>query len=395
MRLCGIISEYNPFHLGHEEHIRLTRIKTGADIIICVMSGNFVQRGEPAVFDKWARTECALKCGADAVIELPLLFAIQSAEGFAAGGVSLLNKIGAQTISFGCETDDIIILESIADKLCSETEGFKKSLKTHLSKGISYPHARMKAAFPDAPSETSMPNSILGVEYIKAIKKKGFKIQPYAIKRVGQGYHSDNIEKPLPSATAIRKAFADGKPDFAFSAMPDVCSAYLKSLISSGLVPVSPECFDRELFFIIRRGGAEYLKSLHDVSEGLENRIYEASKLCGTREELITKVKTKRYTYTRISRILLYALLGITKGMISERNRNDIDHIRILGVKNADVLSELSRKSSVPIITGSVASSPYPSFDVHMSDVYALTQNKEPFRSTARDFTEGLIIENP
>lgn len=392
MVICGIVSEYNPFHKGHEKHIALTREKTGADMVICAMSGNFVQRGEPAVFDKWTRAACALIGGADAVIELPLLCAVQSAEGFAAGGVGVLAAAGAGVISFGCETDDIALLERIAQMLSSETEDYKEELKRHLSLGLSFPKARMKAAFRGESEDLFLPNAILGIEYIKAILKNKLDIKPFAVKRIGQDYHSSDIAAPYASATAIRGAIDGSDFKSVYKAMPEACADYVRQSIDAGLAPVMPYRFDRELLFALRRGGREYIASLPDVSEGLENRIYDAADSCGSRAKLIGRVKTKRYTYTRISRILLCALLGVTKKMIEEHNNLGARYIRILGVKNRDILSYLSRSSSVPLITGSVAGSQYDAADISASDIYALSQNSAPFSCVSRDLTEKLIV---
>lgn len=392
MQICGIIAEYNPFHNGHEKHIEQTRKKAAADLIICVMSGNFVQRGEPAVFDKWTRAALALHCGADAVLEMPLLHAVQSAEGFAAGGVAVLDAVGANAISFGCETDDIAMLNDIAKTLSNETSEYKQMLKKYLGQGLSFPKARMKAAFATAPEETCMPNSILAIEYLKAIHKTKSPLTPYAIKRFGQGYHSTDTGTSFSSATAIRKALAEKNDKGVHESMPDVCVRYLTQQLDKGLLPVFPNCFDQELIFTLRLKGTEYIQTLHEVTEGLENRIYEAAKVCTTKKELIEKIKTKRYTYTRISRILLYALLGITKEMIKKVNSTPINHIRVLGVKSPNVLSVLSGTSSAPILAGSVASSSYANIDIAASDVYALSQKSQPFCSAARDYTHKLII---
>ena len=392
MRFCGIVAEYNPFHNGHAFHIRQSRALTGVDYVICALSGGFVQRGEAAVFDKWTRTACTLLGGADAVIELPLLYAVQSAEGFARGGVCVLRAAGADVLSFGCETDDIAGLTSIAKTLNHETRHFKKILRQHLDSGISYPKARMMAAFADAPPEFYMPGAILGIEYIRAILKHRSKMMPYAVKRIGSAYHDTAADHALASATAIRKALEEDRSSAAYAAMPGVCADYLNTHIDAGLRPVFPNAFDTQLIFKLRMGGPEYIKTLGDVSEGLENRIYDAAKTCTTREELIDKVKTKRYTYTRISRILLYALLGITKDMIRSRNKRKIDHIRVLGARNSDVLSALANASTVPLVTGSAAASPVPSIDIAASDVYALTQSAPPYSASSRDYTEKLIL---
>lgn len=392
MRICGIVSEYNPFHNGHEKHIALTREKTGADFIVCIMSGNFVQRGEPAIFDKWTRAKCSLLGGADAVIELPLLTAVQSAEGFASGAVAILDAIGADFISFGSETNDIDMLCSIAKTLCNESQTYKKTLKNYLKEGISFPKARMKAAFADAPEALNMPNAILGIEYLKSIFLHKYSIQPVVIQRIGQSYHSADIASSLASATAIRKALRENDFSGADNAMPKACGEFLSQQMLQGMKPVYPDYFDDALIYRLRLGGTDYIKTLHEVSEGLENRIYEASKYYRTRRELIEQIKTKRYTYTRISRILLYALLGITRTTIEQHNHNGVGYIRILGAKNSEVLSEIYRKSKVPMISGSVASSPYSKFDISASDVYALSQDEKPFCNASRDYTQRLIF---
>jgi len=304
MFIFGIIAEYNPFHRGHEQHIALTR-QSSDNLIVCAMSGGFVQRGEPAIFDKWTRAACALKCGADAVIELPALFAIQSAQGFATGGVNTLAAAGATHLSFGCETDDIALLVRMASTLAHEDAAYKHALKNYLSKGHSFPRARMNAA--DAPKIASMPGALLGIEYLKAINAYHPHITPHVVRREGAAYHSADISEYLPSATAIRAAFDAADTKKALDAMPDACADYLRKQINAGLKPAFADAFDNALLTTLRLKGRDYIASLPDVCEGLENRIYDAALKCATRSELIERVKTKRYTYARISRILLCA----------------------------------------------------------------------------------------
>jgi len=391
MHACGIISEYNPFHHGHRYQIEQTcRIHPGS-LILCAMSGSFVQRGEPAVFDKWTRAQCAVLGGADAVIELPLLTAVQSAEGFAAGGIKLLYALGATHLSFGSETDDIRALSQTAATLSRETRAFKRELRRHLASGMSFPKARMLAAFADAPDELHMPNAILAVEYLKAINRQRAGITPIAIKRVGEGYHSKDYTTAHSSATAIRAALRDGQMDDASASMPDAAATHMREQMDAGLTPVFPDAFDQTLLFRLRTGGISYIKTLHDVSEGLENRIYEAAKTAVTRAELIEKIKTKRYTYTRISRILLYALLGITRDVVKRYNRQKPKYARVLAVKNGEVLSKLNDISRVPIIAGAVANTAYSAMDIAATGAYALTQHAAPFNAASRDYTQRLI----
>ena len=387
MFIFGIISEYNPFHMGHARQISLTR-RSDDDLIICAMSGGFVQRGEPAVFDKWTRAKCALLGGADAVIELPLLYAIQSAQGFASGGVNVLAAAGATHLSFGCETDDTRLLQSLAAKLGDEDDDYKKMLKTHLNAGVSFPRARMSAA--DAPDIASMPGALLGIEYLKAIKQYQPHIIPYVVKREGAAYHSDDINAYLPSATAIRAALASEEIDKALMAMPEACADYVREQLKKGLTPAYPDAFDNALLTTLRINGRDYIAQLPDVSEGLENRIYDAALKCRTRSDLIALVKTKRYTYARISRILLCALLGITSEMIRAANAAPVSHIRVLGAKSPEVLKKLASVSTVPIVT--TAEPPYPDIDIAASNVWALTQTAKPFCDANRDYTQRLLI---
>lgn len=392
MHICGIVSEYNPFHAGHEWHIAQTRIATGADLIVCAMSASFVQRGEPAVFDKWTRAACALLCGADAVVELPLLSAVQSAEGFAQGGIALLQALGATSISFGSETGYIRPLQHAAQALAEETEEYRNALKAHLNEGSSFPAARMKAARPDAADTLCSPNDILGVEYIKAILQSGAPITPYTVPRTGGAYHSADMSDAVPSATALRATMKNGDIEATLSAMPSACRGYMRAQLKAGLLPAFPESFDNALLFTLRRNGREYIRNLHEVSEGLENRVFEAVQSCASRDMLIGRIKTKRYTYTRISRILLYALLGITRDMVRCHNQTPLNHVRVLGVKDPAVLSALTSICRVPLVAGSIANSSYPSLDTAATDVWALSQRVPPFSNGYRDYTQKLLI---
>jgi predicted nucleotidyltransferase len=389
MRICGIIAEYNPFHSGHARHISLARRASGADFVICVMSGCFVQRGEPAIFDKWTRAACALAGGADAVIELPLLSAIQSAEGFASGGVRRLAAAGVTDLCFGCETDDMVLLTDIAKTVADEDESFRTLLKQSLAAGSNYAKARAAAA--DAPDVASLPGAILGIEYIKAIRRAFPNIRPHAVIREGAAYHSEDITTHLPSATAIRKALFAGQVAAALKAMPEACADIVTAHLSAGLKPVFAHAFDSALLHTLRLSSAERIALLPDVSEGLENRILAAAQVSRTRDEMIARIKTKRYTYTRISRILLYALLGITRDMINMHNAAPVACIRVLGARNPSVMSSLSDVCSVPLVT-SAASPLYPAIDAAVSGVWALTQTHPPYNAADRDFTERLII---
>ena len=363
MKICGIISEYNPFHKGHLYHLQKTREQTGAEAIVCVMSGNFTQRGEPALLDKWIRAEAVLGCGADIVVELPVLGALQSAEGFAASGVRILNGIGAQMISFGCETADIALLQRSAKVFAQEPPEYKSNLRRYLDEGASFPAARARAA-----AETleltgeeydliSGSNAILAIEYLKALIKTGSAMQPMVIERKGSAYNEQTLQGPYSSATAIRRevesyGFCPTLKDY----MPEEAYQVFERHIACGALPVSMESFNDMILYALRMGGASYIRSLYDTGEGLENRIYTAAKQMTSASTLLNAVKTRRYTLTRLSRILMYALLGVTKEAVLSFNRQ-LPYARVLGIrKGAEAaLAHICVQSAIPVITPALA----------------------------------------
>jgi predicted nucleotidyltransferase len=400
MNICGIISEYNPFHHGHAYHLQKTRTLTDADAVVCVMSGNFTQRGEPAILDKWIRAEAALAAGADIVIELPVLGALQSAEGFALCGVSILNGIGAQMISFGSETKDISLLQKTADLLAKEPLEYKKSLRVYLDEGVSYPAARAKAVagllgLSDHEYEiVSSSNAILAIEYLKAMIKTQSAMQPLLVERKGSAYCEQNLQGKFSSATAVRREIeAFGFTGPLAETMPDeACQVYEKHL-AAGALPVFSESFCDMLLYALRMGGPGYIRSLYDAGEGLENRIYEAACRSASVESLLAMVKTRRYTRTRLSRILMYALLGITREAVLSFNSRP-PYARVLGIRRGaeTTLAHICRQSTLPIVTRPAqAEGELIRFDVLASDIYALTQKQKPYQTARRDFTEKLI----
>jgi predicted nucleotidyltransferase len=389
MRIFGIVSEYNPFHRGHAHHICETRRISGGGLVVCAMSGTFMQRGEPALFDKWTRAACAIEGGADAVIELPLLSAVQSAEGFASGGVRLLAAAGVTDLSFGCETDDMDLLSNIARTIANEDDAFRGQLSQQLADGHSFAKARAGAA--GLPDVAALPGAILGIEYLKALFRDFPHIVPHAVLREGAAYHSSDIASYLPSATAIRRAFAEGHSEQALLAMPEPGADIIRRALAEGLVPVFPDVFDAVLLHTLRLRGIPYIAALPDVSEGLENRIYDAALVCDTREVLISRIKSKRYAYSRISRILLYALLGITRDMLLAHNAAPVSYLRVLAARDATVMSALANAASVPLIT-SAASPLYPAIDAAATGVWALSQTVPPYDTADRDYTQRLLI---
>lgn len=305
--ITGIICEFNPFHKGHRYLI--DTVKGENDGIVCVMSGNFVQRGEFAVYDKFTRTKTALDNGADLVIELPCAYSLKSAEGFAKAGVQLLEATNTvQQIAFGAECDDIAELTAAAEKI----KELDSEIKAELKKGISYPAARKNAVKSDL---LDTPNNILAIEYIKSAV-----IPCKAIKRIGKGHDSDD---EIYSASAIRKTLDNNK----------ICTI--------------KNC-EKAILAKLRSMSADDFLQIEDVSEGLENRIVDAVRASTSLDEIYDNIKTKRYTHSRIRRIILRAYLGITKDYCK-----NVPYIRILGfnAKGKEILGKIKKKADLPIIS--------------------------------------------
>lgn len=390
MKIAGIIAEYNPFHTGHAYHIAKTREMCDANYIICVISGHFTQRGEPAVYDKWARARAAVASGADLVLELPFAYATQSAEGFAQGGIRLLTALHCvDYLSFGAEMQDIPAMKCAAEFLLHEPADFRAALKDALLKGVSFPAARahaLAAVFTDAPAELwTQPNNILGIEYIKAILSIGSSITPMAIKRKGGSYSSAVLHDEFSSAQAIRHSiYSNGADHLRF------LSGHEAAQYGD---PVFPQAMFPYLMFALRSAGISGISNIQDVSEGLEYKIYEAARHAETYDGLIDSVKSKRFAYTRIQRILLYCLFGLTRDKISLLKKDKL-YARVLGVreKSLPLLSLLAQNSDIPLVTKACEfpKSDLFEMDVMASDIYALLAKK--IAPAGRDYTERFPI---
>ncbi|WAM32944.1 nucleotidyltransferase [Caldicellulosiruptor morganii] len=330
MKVAGIIVEYNPFHNGHLYHLQKTKEITGADIIVAVMSGNFIQRGEPAIVNKWARTKMALLNGVDVVFELPFAYACNSAEIFAYGSICILDTLGVNWLVFGSEAGDINLLKKIAMHLAFEEESFRKYLKEYLKKGISFPKARELALKKmNNDNVKFLPNNILGIEYIKWILRMNSKIQPITIKRIGSSYNDPALESNFCSATAIRKNI--NNMEAIKEKMPEASFKVLVEEIESGRGPVTIEDFYK--IFVYRWViDKDFLTDQLDVKEGIENRFYKFLPASKGAQDLLSKVKTKRYTLTRLQRIFIHSVVDSKinqKELLSEK-----PYIRVLGFNN-------------------------------------------------------------
>ncbi len=348
MKTTAIICEYNPFHKGHEYQIARTKELCGADFIVAIMSGNYVQRGDVAIFSKKLRARAAIASGVDLVIELPTVFAMQSAEFFAQGGVSTANALGiVDFLSFGTECDDIQQIKEIATLLCNETAEFSALLKEQLGKGMSYPVARAIAIAQilgsDAAELINSPNNILSIEYCKALYKLNSNITPIAVKRKGAGHDSTTSTDGFASATHLRQLIAKGEVANAFPFIPDSCRQIFKD---ANIHCISS--MEKSIVAEIIKMPTETLAEICDVGEGMENRIKAAALTAESISELAGLIKTKRYTHSRIRRILLSAYLGIT----DQHRSMDVPYIKILdhNERGQELISKMKKTASLPIV---------------------------------------------
>lgn len=388
MKICGIICEYNPLHNGHVYLIGKARELSGCDAVICMMSGNFTQRGEPAVLDKYARAGHAILAGADAVIELPTVFALSPAELFAHGAVRLLNAIpGFDTLAFGCEEPDRERFLSAAKTTSEESRGFRRALRLRLKAGISLTRARTEALVETGAGDTAAllqsPNNILGVEYQKALFSCGSLAQILPVKRTGANYSDEELYKNFSSATAIRAAVAEGKERAVRKNVPDFVADDLFSSATDGAV------FKKLAVYAALTQSAEQLRRVLDCSEGLENRIKALAKDNPDYDILINKATTKRYISSRIRRILAAATLGISAELVRKALRAPL-YLKVLAVKNDradDVLSTLgraafpaiARKGDLSALSGT-AKEVYEN-DLLAADIYGLVSGKPANRT--------------
>jgi len=335
VKIVGIICEYNPFHFGHLRQFRMIRERFGTDTaIVCVMSGNYVQRGEPAMWDKFTRARTAVACGADLVLELPVTGVLQSAEGFAQCGVEILTRFGADTLCFGTECGSTEYLMSLAERMT--TEEFKDKLQGFLSEGLSYAAARQLAA-EDQEDVLSKPNNILGLEYCKAILEQRSSLQPYAILRNGD-YHAETADAKAPSASAIRKLVPDGN--------------WKDYLPVAELMAQSPwyamEFGERAVLARLRGMTNEEWERAAHGSEGLWSKAMKAARRESSLQAVMDAVKSKRYPMSRIRRLLLCAYLGLSAEDLHKRS----PYVRILAADSLgfSLVKQAKRNRDIDLI---------------------------------------------
>ena len=359
-KIIGIVSEYNPFHNGHLYHLQKSLQMTHSSYSVAIISGNFTQRGSTSLVDKWVKTEIAIKNGIDLVIELPLLYSISSAENFAEGAIKILDSLKIiDYISFGSESGDISTLNMISDILLQEPETYKNILSQELSKGLSFPKARENALLmylnniQESSNILSYPNNILGIEYLKALKKIKSSIIPVTIKRYEAGYHDTTYSGNIASGTAIRNIIKNNDWNILKKVVPENTFNTLLKNIKIGHIIPDLSVFEKQIIYNLRKMSIPEIAELPDVNEGLENAIKNAADSCNSIVEFLNIIKSKRYTNTRLQRILLYSLLGITKKDIN-LSKNVTPYIRVLGFNNNGkyLISELAKANpKLEIIT--------------------------------------------
>ena len=334
----GIIAEYNPFHNGHLYHLEKVKEMFKDEEIVLVMSGNFTERGEASIIDKWSKKDIALKSGIDLVIELPYAFATDSADYFAYAAVTILEKLNVEQFVFGSETNDINIFYEIAD-IQINNEMFDPLAKIYMKMGENYPTALSKALFDLTNKKVNLPNDLLGISYVKTILKNNYKIKPICIKREND-YNSKELTDSISSATSIREAIKENKDISSY--VPEYVLPYLNN------IHLNEEYFKFLKYKIMLE---DDLSIYHGVDEGIDSKIKKVIKDATTYDELINKIKSKRYTYSKISRMLNHILCGYTKDI--KNSCKDIEYIRVLGFnkKGRNYLNKIKKDVDIPIIS--------------------------------------------
>ena len=361
MKVNGIIAEYNPFHNGHKYQMDVSRRMTGADYTVVIMSGDFVQRGAPALLDKHRRAEMALRCGADLVLGLPAIYSASSAEYFAMGSVSTLDKLGVVThLCFGSECGNVEVMTKAAHILVEEPEDFSATMRQYLKQGVSYPNARNWAMFLNYPflqayrDVFSTPNNILGIEYIKALLRRNSGMEPVSVLRTGAGYHDRMTDTEYCSALALRQALFTGQtPDSIKSQMPAEAWRILQQAMEESSFICSNDFSDLLYYKLLLEREQGYQKYL-DVSDDLSDRICNNLAYYRDYDNFCDLLKTKNMTYTRISRCLLHILLNIRQDDVEFCRRQDYaPYARVLGIRKDahELLGAIKEQSSIPLVT--------------------------------------------
>ncbi len=415
MKVVGIIAEYNPFHNGHLYHIKEAKKQTGADYVIVIMSGNFVQRGSPAIINKYARTKSALESGADLVIELPVVYSTSSAEFFALGAISILDQLGiVDYVCFGSETNDINALTSVAKYLIMNPDEYNKDVNKYMKSGITFPVARQKAIIKNNPSINtdiiSSPNNILGVEYIKALLKFNSPIKPFTIERKHAGYHETDLNimrlaptSSISSATALRKFIKEQSfLSTIETQLPDSMYNIFKQEYKKTF-PVYDNDFSLLLKYKLLSEDNKSLVEYIDLSKDLANRINNTSFGEYDLSSYTREIKTKQWTHTRIKRVLIHILLDLKTKNLKQYNDNKYSqYARILGFNkdSSSLINKIKESTKIPILSKlSEADNILPPIglqmlreDIYAANIYNLIIQEKFGTNVDNEFKQDLII---
>jgi len=391
--VVGVIVEYNPLHNGHAYHLAASKAAAGADAVVAVMSGHWLQRGEPALLSKWARAEAALLAGVDLVLELPVAYSTQPAEWFAYGAVSLLERTGVvDAFCFGSESGDIDALRALAERLAAEPDAFAALLQERLKTGAPYPAAYAAAAAaltgsPDAARALAEPNNSLGFHYLLARERLGGRLRALTIRRVKAGYHDAGFDdERIASATAIRKRLLEAGADASAALesiapyVPATTLAVVEREWAAGRAPMHWERFRTPLFHRLLTQPEARLAAIREATEGLERRIKKTLPALGPEasvEALLEALKTKRYTRTKLQRLLTAVYLEHAKDATTgEALRGGAPYARALGFTETGraLLARMKREAAVPVVTNVGGGEPHPllALDAAATAAYAL-----------------------
>lgn len=401
MKVCGLVVEYNPFHNGHLHHIEAAREKSNADCIIAVMSGPFLQRGEPAVIDKFYRTRAALTAGADVVIELPYAYAVQSSELFAKGAVHSLHQMGVNSICFGSEIGEIEPFIHTVNTLQTTITKYNQIVKMHLNEGDAFPQAANKAyeAIGINHLDIMQPNNILGLSYVKTIMKSNLPIEPLTIQRLNNQYHDETIEHTVASATSIRKELQTvGLTEKALQTLPKGSIQQLQHYKETTGIWHHWEQYFPLLHYKVMTMEKQQLTTIHGVDEGLENRIKRTALHAQSFSDWMQKIKTKRYTQTRLQRVLVHILTHTTKEEIDHFTQNcSVPYLRLLGMSNQgrNYISQHKKHTAIPIITNLKKSLPADlSLDERAMNVfYSVLHADKRIKLRKQEFSGPIIAD--
>jgi predicted nucleotidyltransferase len=386
MKAVGVIVEYNPFHNGHAYHLQAAQEISEADLTVAVMSGNFLQRGEPALVSKWYRAKMALLGGVDIVLELPYQFATQKAETFANGAVSILDAIGCQSLCFGSESGDISTIIQTVNYLEKHKERLDESIKINIKTGVSFPKA-LSLSFQTLSSTENLlslekPNNILGFHYVKALKQQNSSIVPLTVKRKNADYHDEHFAtETIASATSIRKAlFASNERNSSVEQyVPDSTNTLLNEYLNEYGKFHGWENYWEFLRFRLLHSNPAELREIYEVEEGIENRLIAAALDSSNFKEFMEKVKTKRYTWTRLQRICVHILTNTKKAEMSG-TLEKAAYLRLLGMtkRGKEYLNKNKSQFKLPLISKLSAYKENDiSLDIKASRVYSLGIGKQ------------------